>query len=206
MTNVGGGPMPRVVALAWALAFWAGCADSHAGEPCSDEQPCPAPLVCDFGLDEMGVRYARACVPTCDELTTSRCTNGALCLANRCSAGGSVPQGGVGDEFTCAFGLVGRLTFAGEPAVRICTPVCNTAADCEGGEVCSISSCTRPCEGPDSVPCSPPARCVGGVDCVNERRFARIDCDGDGDADCDPALACDLAAIGGCAHVPREEL
>jgi len=42
--------------------------------------------------------------------------------------------------------------------------------------------------------------------CANARRFARIDCDGDGDADCYPGFVCDATVVGGCEHPPPEDL
>jgi hypothetical protein len=98
-----------------------------------------------------------------------------------------------------------------EPYRRTCEPICDTDAQCRSGERCQMfgGTCDVPCEGPGSTPCTAPNRCVDGF-CVNERRFARIDCDGDGvitltgclgaECDCRPTFVCDPEAIGGCAH------
>jgi hypothetical protein len=131
-----------------------------------------------------------------------------------CYPGGLATEGTttlLGSE--CGFGLAPRPHYDEEPLRFTCEPVCDTDADCRAGERCHSyggGTCDVPCEGSGATPCAPPNRCVDGF-CLNERRFARIDCDGDGvithtfcnpelDCDCFPWGVCDPDAIGGCAH------
>jgi hypothetical protein len=83
----------------------------------------------------------------------------------------------------CGFGLLARAHYDEEPLGLTCEPVCDADSDCRPGERCSPGprggSCDVPCEGPGATPCAAPNRCVTGF-CVNERRFAAMDCDADG--------------------------
>lgn len=136
----------------------------------------------------------------------ARCDDGSWCrVLNRssyCWYGGAVPEGEVeprpGD---CAFGLAHTPDYTAEPLGLICEPVCNEDDDCREGELCTTRRCSPPC---GAGTCESPNRCALGT-CVNERRFAQIDCDADGTPDCYPGLVCDAEAIGGCAHPPEGE-
>ena len=102
----------------------------------------------------------------------------------------------------CAFGLGAIRNLVAEPIAWVCEPVCDTSADCRAGEECGRTSvCAPPCT---SENCPAPNRCAFGR-CVNERRWARADCDGDGELDCEPYLQCDASEIGGCGLPPRDE-
>jgi hypothetical protein len=115
-----------------------------------------------------------------------------------------VAEGGIvrGDGDECAFGMSGDYDFTSEPLVRRCARVCDADAECGELERCVNHRCRPNCR-VESNACDPPNLCVDfGAYCVNPRRFARIDCDGDMDQDveCSPALVCDAMAIGGCTY------
>lgn len=204
----------RALQLGVSLCL-AACADTHAGtctlDGCREGETCVRTEYYPTG----------SCMPVCEwGIDGPRCDNGAWCLSGArpdfCYAGGPAIEGETTDisALSCGFGLIGRRHYDEEPLRRTCEPVCDTDADCRTGERCSPGprggSCDVPCEGPGSTPCAPPNRCVTGF-CVNERRFAAMDCNGDGvvhvvptgcpvgmECDCRLGLVCDEAAPGGC--------
>lgn len=124
-----------------------------------------------------------------------------------CWPGGAVPEGNPATtQFECSFGLRTLPDFEAEPVRQICEPACNVDGDCRAGERClDFGACRPPCRAPTD--CASGSTCLSTGVCVNARRFARIDCDGDGDLtpECIPSLQCDTEAIGGCAHPPEGE-
>ena len=193
-------PRQYVLAVACALIAATSCADSHPPPvSCLSDADCPDGT-CIGEADGRGV-----CLLACDYTVATRCDDGAWCrvfsTGSFCWHGGTVREGHVapvpGD---CAFGLGTIQDYTTEPLSWTCEPVCNETEDCRGGEECR-GRCLPPC-GPGN--CVAPNRCALGG-CVNERRFARIDCDADGTPDCYPGLVCDAGAIGGCAHPPPGE-
>jgi len=182
------------------------CSDSHAPPVRCADGVCPGGQIC---LSDEGA----ICVATCDPLSVGRCDNGAACLSYRglsvCWPGRTVPRGSPGlSEYECAFGLSTQPDYQSEPLRQVCEPVCNTLADCGAGEQCLSRNCVEPCS--PTVGCEAGSHCITtyrvGI-CVNERRFARIDCDGDRDlvTECGPSLACDPEDRSRCIHVPMGE-
>lgn len=201
------------------------CSASHAHVTC-DDGVCPGDLVC--------VRHpalpSTECVERCPtdprfpmpDAWLWRCPNGAACQVYRtipvCWPGGSTPDGEAStmSGFDCAFGLRGADDYTTDPLVYRCTRGCANDDDCLIGEQC-WAACQPRCTGENSVPCAAPNQCVDFRSvqwCVNERRFDRIDCDGDGavrgppcergsTCECMPWGECDASAIGGCAHPER---
>jgi hypothetical protein len=181
--------------------------------PCSTMEPCEPGQVCDRAA------IGSFCVPTCTGVMTSPfCADGSVCASYggplACRLGGTIPEGGVvtvGGE-TCARGLLSAADYTVDPAgmppriVRICMRACGRDAGCRAGEQCrGDGACGPGCGG---LGCEPDEHCVtyrGADYCVDARRYARIDCDGDGDADCPPYAQCDAAGVEGCSRVPPEE-
>jgi hypothetical protein len=193
----------RLTVSAWLLA--AACADAHSPPVRCRDGVCPSGQVC---LPDEGA----ICVPTCDAPVVSRCESGARCRmwmgGGVCWPGRTVREGGVTvGPYECAFGLRDVPDFESEPLRFTCQPVCNTDADCRGGEHCSASACRTRCTNSAGDPCASTSHCVASGVCVNERRFARIDCDGDRDLtpECGVSLMCDPDAIGGCTYPPPGE-
>ena len=197
--------------LGSVLAGATGCADSHLGAECSEVSPCPDGLVCD---ELHGLGTERTCVPACDD--GDRCLDGAFCVRGACSRGGLAGLGAAVERSDhCAFGLRGTSDYSAEPIVMRCREVCDPRVGarpdgCSPEEVCPDPehACFAECT---PANCPAPNRCAFRKFCTNERRFARADCDADGDiendsGDCSPGLQCDAAALGGCSHPPREEL
>jgi hypothetical protein len=116
-----------------------------------------------------------------------------------------IPEGAiVTTDDGCAFGMAPDYDFTSEPRVSRCARVCDADSDCRELEDCVNHRCRPNCRVEGQM-CEPPNLCVDfGAYCVNPRRFARIDCDGDMDQDveCSPALVCDATAIGGCGRPP----
>lgn len=199
--------LSRVICVA-AVILGLGCADAHPAPGRCLDGVCPAGQVC--LLDEGAV-----CVATCDSTTVSRCDNGAVCWRYRegavCRPGRTVTEGNEPPfQYDCAFGLRPQGDYESEPLRYSCEPVCDTNADCRSGEVCLGTTCGESCRNAAGGPCAPSSHCVmgffGGV-CVNERRFTRIDCDGDRDlySECTVTLMCDPEDPSRCVHVPEGE-
>lgn len=170
--------------------------------PCETNEACEPTGTC-IGETMGEGRCLRYCFSS-----TRRCLDGAWCRAvaggvNVCWDGGDVEEGEVSvSEGSCAFGLSVLPDYTVEPLVYRCARVCETDAHCEVGEACMSGGCQVPCG--TEHPCDPIDHCVEGV-CVNERRYARLDCDGDGYPDCRVPYQCDPDAIGGCSTAPRGE-
>lgn len=188
---------------AWTVSVvsLSSCADSHpAPQSCASDADCTEGGVCVGASDGEGL-----CFVECDYAVAQRCADGSWCRAaptlSYCWPGGPTPEGEVelrrGD---CAFGLAQTTDYTAEPLRLICGPVCNVSDDCRRGEMCD-GRCMPPCT---SSTCVAPNRCAFDR-CVNERRFARSDCNADGTPDCHPAFVCDPEAIGGCEHPPEGE-
>jgi hypothetical protein len=205
--------MTRWASAALASSAWlvAGCPSTHHA-PC-DLGSCPEGYACDSSLE------GDVCVERCTVLDvipfTSLCDDGAACYwrpgGDRCAAGGSLGIGAVVDPFSeeaCAFGLLPRPDYTSDPLVQRCVLGCSDELPCPTGDLCTSSGCMPLCVA-GTAPCGPGNTCImlgGYPECVNPRRLARIDCDGDGDADCHPAFVCDASAVGGCEHPPPEDL
>lgn len=194
----------RMTIVSW-MVLAASCADTHQGEMRCVGGGCEDDFVC---LPDEG----SVCVGSCDSTIMSRCDNGAVCWRYRdggvCWPGRDVPEGEEPPfQYDCAFGLRPRGDYESEPLRSTCEPVCNVDADCRDGEVCSGTTCRAPCRNSAGEPCAATSYCVSGVVCVNERRFSRIDCDGDRDLDpeCTVTLACDPEDPSRCLHVPPGE-
>lgn len=186
---------PRWLACAVLALALPTCADSHPPPvSCTSDAECPAGICVGEG-DGRGV-----CLLECDHLVATRCEDGAWCRVlssgDYCWFGGTVGEGDIASApGDCAFGLGTIQDYTAEPLRWVCEPVCNDSAHCRGGELC-LGRCMPPCT-PST--CVAPNRCALGT-CVNERRFAQIDCDADGTPDCYPGLVCDPEAIGGCGY------
>jgi len=185
------------------LALLAACADAHPAPVRCLDGVCPDGQVC--LADEGSV-----CVARCDATTETRCENGAACFTYRtvdvCWPGRAVADGSIATvHFDCAFGLRSQPDYESEPLRDTCEPVCDRDADCRSGEVCWGTTCHAPCRSPDGASCAPTSQCVSRIVCVNERRFARVDCDGDGAHDCTLGLMCDPEDPTRCIHVPAGE-
>jgi len=197
----------RLSASAVLLAAVA-CADAHDPPARCPDGMCPAGQVC---LPDEGA----LCVATCDAATVSRCENGArcrmwmgggICWPGRAVVEGAEPAG----PYDCAFGLHESPDYEAEPFRFVCEPVCNTNEDCRAGERCDGVMCVAPCRGSTGEPCATTSYCVTNTRpgiCVNERRFTRIDCNGDRDLvpECTPSLMCDPEDPARCLHVPPGE-
>lgn len=156
---------------------------------------CPAGLEC---LSPPDVPES-VCVERCDSVMV-HCGPGMICLFHRgvrvCWPGGDLPEGASSrDALACQRGLALRPDYEAEPLAYTCEPLCETSGDCRAGETCDDGlTCAVPCAGPGAAPCGAGSTCVQGF-CLNARRFAQIDCDGngrvDGPADCPPGGMCD---------------
>jgi|GEM_PF-1698459 hypothetical protein len=205
--------MTRII-LASAVLMLMGCPGTHE-QPCSSMMPCPPGQVCDRAVG------GSFCSPACSlETDGGFCDDGSVCASYggpfACRRGGTVNEGevvGIGGE-TCARGLAPARDYTVDPAgipprvVTRCGRRCERNSECREGESCRQDGvCGPACDG---IGCAPEQFCVsypGGKDyCVDARRYARIDCDGDGDADCWPYLQCDPEAVGGCEHPPVDEI
>lgn len=184
-----------------------GCANAHY-PPC-ESGTCAEGFVCDPSIE------GNVCVPACVIMVDGFiCEDGAACYFRprggfRCAAGGTVEIGEVVLEpESCVFGTLPREDWTSDPLVWRCLVACSNDGDCAVAETCTEGGCVPRCAGRSEV-CGPANRCAvdGGQEyCVNERRFARIDCDGDGSADCPPYATCDASAVGGCTHPAAEDL
>jgi len=197
----------RVVATA-LLAFACSCADAHEPPVRCAAGICPEGLLC---LADEGA----VCVPRCELRRVSRCDDGAACSLYRgegvCWPGRAVTEGNTATtQYECSFGLRTHPDYEAEPVRAVCEPVCNTSMDCRAGEQCDGSVCVAPCRGSTGEPCATTSYCVTNTRpgiCVNERRFTRIDCNGDRDLvpECTPSLMCDPEDPARCLHVPPGE-
>ncbi len=193
---------PLVGGVLWLVL--PSCSLSHPEPECADGRPCEAPLVCD---PPRGPGLTSHCVPACDWSVAIRCPNGAYCLSTVCTTGGPTALGDVPAALDgCGFGMRPALDYTTDPLESVCRLVCDVDAHCPANHRCIQNMCLAGCLVPGQE-CSPPNLCVDRFDCVNERRFARIDCDGDRDldAECDPGLQCDASALGGCGYPPPGE-
>jgi hypothetical protein len=196
-----------VVAACFACVY--GCANTHHA-PC-ELGSCPDGFACDPSLE------GEVCVERCVVIDvmpfTSLCEDGAGCYWRpggfRCAAGGTLGLDAVVDPFgddTCAFGLVPQEDYTSDPLVARCVLGCSRDVPCPDGYLCSSTGCRPFCTATDACDVGDECVMLGGYPyCLNERRFDRTDCDGDGEVDCLPFLQCDSDGVGGCSHPPPEE-
>lgn len=191
----------RRASLIAGLALVVGCT---VDPPCASNAACGPLGMC---IGEAATGEGR-CLSACD--FDNPCQDGAWCRyvegSMVCWDGGTTGEGEIAlDPGDCAFGLAATPDYTAEPLVDRCMPSCSFYRENDGcseeeqclGETCGSLDChTRPC--------GPLDHCVYGM-CINERRYARLDCDGDSYPDCYPGQICDPEVIGGCSYPPYEE-
>lgn len=194
--------MTRALIATMVVATSCGVPPGPSLIPCNSATPCSAEMVCD--VSGSGSYCAHICDPG-----RPLCEDGAACYERagggpRCVVVGTVPEGELLADNSCARGLLPVTDYSGEPVGRRCEPACNRDSDCRTGEVCQLGHCDRRCtidSCPDGLFCIATIR---ETFCVNARRFARSDCDGDGLGDCAPYSMCD--AVGECGPLAPGEL